>query len=117
MNAIAHQVAEELASEFGAKVIDFKPAVEQDELERLAAFHRKAEARYCQRAADTRRSMKIKEAALKAEEKTELARHKAAMDLISEKRSSNKELGERAIAADERLAAYNRNAVNDLTGE
>ena len=114
---IAHQVAEELAHEFGGKVIDFKPASEPDELERLAAFHRKAESRYRQRAADTRRAMKLKEAELKAEEKTEIARHKAAMELIAEKRASNKELSERAIAADEKLAAYNAAAVDHLTGE
>lgn len=117
MNAIAQQIAEELAHEFGGKVIDFKPASEPDELDRLAAFHRKAEAKYRQRAADTRRAMKLKEAELKSAEKTELARHKSAMELIAEKRASNKEISERAIAADEKLAAYNAAAVDHLTGE
>lgn len=114
MTSIAERVAEDLAAEFGGKVIDFKAESEPDELERLAAFHRKAEARYLQRIADTRRSMKARDAELVAEEKTEIARHKAAMELIAEKRANNKTVGERAIVSDEKLAAYNHAAVSML---
>ena len=120
MNAIAEQVAEELAVEFSGKVIDFKqptPPTPEEEIERLATVHRKAEQKYRQRASDTRRAMKLTEAGFKADEKTEIARHKAAMELIAEKRANNLALSERAIAADERLAAYNRSAVEMLAGE
>lgn len=116
MNVATH-IAEELAAEFGGKVIDFKEPIPESEIERLASFHRRAESRYRQRAADTRRTMKLKEAMFKADEKAEIARHKAAMELIAEQRANNRELGERALAADEKLAAYNRSAVDMLAAE
>jgi hypothetical protein len=91
------------------------PSKPEDDLERLAGYHRQGELKYRQRAADTRRAMKLKEALFKADEKAEVARHKAAMDLIAEQRANNMEIGERNIAADEKLAAYNRSAVDMLS--
>ncbi|MER9355527.1 hypothetical protein NKI61_19855 [Mesorhizobium sp. M0514] len=114
---MANHIAEGLAAEFGGKVIDFKPPNPEEEVERLASVHRQAEGRYRQRAADTRRSMKLKEAGFRVDEKAEIARHKAAMELIAEQRANNREIGERALAADEKLARYNRAAVDLLAAE
>jgi SPX domain protein involved in polyphosphate accumulation len=113
--ALENDFAETLENEM-SKVVNFRPK-QEDELERLAGYHRQGELKYRQRAADTRRSMKLKETMFKVDEKAEIARHKAAMDLIAEQRANNKELSERAIAADEKLAAYNRAAVDMLAAE
>ena len=113
--AVENEIAGDLEKEM-AKVITFRPK-QEDELDRLASYHRQAAVKYTQRVADTRRSMKLKEAMFKADEKTEIARHKQAMELIAEQRANNKEIGERAIAADEKLAAYNRGAVDMLAAE
>lgn len=120
MNAIAaaaldNDFAETLDAEL-SNVIKLRPNPE-DDIERLASYHRQGERKYRQRSADTRRAMKLKEAMFKADEKAELTRHKAAMDLIAEQRANNRELGERAIAADEKLAAYNKSAVDMLAAE
>ncbi len=93
------------------------PARPEDDIDRLAGYHRSRELKYRQHIADTRRSMKLKEAMFAADEKAEIARHKQAMELIAEQRANNREIGERNIAADEKLAAYNANAVADLTKE
>ena len=91
------------------------PAKPEDDLDRLAGYHRQGELKYRQRAADTRRAMKLKEAMFASDEKAEIARHKQAMELIAEQRANNREIGERNIAADEKLAAYNRAAVDMLS--
>lgn len=122
MNAAAvdrrleHGVDAELDAATPSNVVRL-PSNPENDLERLAGYHRQGELKYRQRAADTRRAMKVKEAIFKADEKAEIARHKAAMELIAEQRANNMEIGERNIAADEKLAAYNANAVADLTKE
>jgi hypothetical protein len=93
------------------------PSSPQDDLERLASYHRQGMAKYTQRIADTKRAMRLKEAMFDADDKAEDARHLAAKKLIAEQRANNREIGERNIAADEKLAAYNANAVADLTKE
>ena len=108
--------AETLDAELTSNVVKLRPNPE-DDIERLANYHRQGERKYKQRAADTKRAMRLKEAMFKADEKAEIARHKAAMELIAEQRANNKELSERAIAADEKLAAYNRSAVDMLAAE
>lgn len=120
MNALAaaaldQDFAETLDAEL-SNVVKLRPNPE-DDIERLASYHRQGERKYRQRAADTRRAMKLKEAGFRIDEKAELTRHKQAMELIAEQRANNKELGERAIAADEKLAAYNRGAVAHLEAE
>ena len=120
MNAMAAaaldtELAETLDAEL-SNIIKLRPNPE-DDIERLASYHRQGERKYRQRSADTKRAMRLKEAMFKADEKAEIARHQAAMDLIAEQRANNKELTERSIAADEKLAAYNRAAVDMLVTE
>ena len=119
MNAIAamdKDFAETLDAELTTNVIKLRPNPE-DDIERLANYHRQGERKYRQRIADTRRARKLKDALINADEKAEIARHKAQMELYAEQRANNKELSERAIAADEKLAAYNKSAVANLEAE
>lgn len=116
MAVLEDDLSEAFDANMEPKVVKLRPSPD-DELDRLAGYHRQGELKYRQRAADTRRAMKLKEAMFKADEKTELARHKQAMELIAEQRANNRELGERAIAADEKLAAYNKSAVDMLAAE
>lgn len=121
MNAQAEQrleqdIAASLESDAPSNVVRL-PSSPQDDLERLANYHRQGTLKYSQRIADTRRAMKVKEAMFAADEKAEIARHKAAMELIAEQRANNRAIGERNIAADEKLAAYNRAAVDMLAAE
>lgn len=114
--ALDADFAETLDDELSSNVVKMRPSPD-DELERLAGYHRQGMLKYTQRIADTRRAMKLKEAMFAADEKAEITRHKQAMELIAEQRANNKELSERAIAADEKLAAYNRSAVDMLAAE
>lgn len=109
-------IAASLDTELASNVVRIPPKPE-DDIDRLASYHRQGVAKYSQRIADTRRGMKLKEAMFAADEKAEIARHKAAMELIAEQRANNREIGERNIAADEKLAAYNRAAVDMLAAE
>ncbi len=93
------------------------PAKPEDDIDRLAGYHRSRELKYRQHIADTRRAMRLAEAMFDADDKAEDARHLATKKLIAEQRANNREIGERNIAADEKLAAYNANAVADLTKE
>ena len=110
------EVAASLDTDIASNMVRIPPKPE-DDIDRLASYHRQGVAKYSQRIADTRRGMKLKEAMFAADEKAEIARHKQAMELIAEQRANNREIGERNIAADEKLAAYNANAVADLTKE
>ncbi len=115
MTSISENLAAEMASEFGAKVIDFTKPSSEEKAERLVDLHQKEEALCRQRIVDARRTMRMWEVAFKAEEVNEIARHKAAMEDIARKRAKSLEEGKRKIEADEKLAAYNRSSVDQLT--
>jgi hypothetical protein len=113
MNKLAH--ADFDISDEMAKVIPLKPVPSaRPNAANLADLHRREAARCAQRATDTRRNMKARIAAFKADERAEMARHAEAMAFIADRIAEVKEQGASDIAEDQKLEAYNRVAIEAL---
>lgn len=121
-------ISADLETEFPSAAAPAKRRTPEEQVEHLAAVHRKGEEVYRQRAADTRRNMKVRIAAYKADERAEIARHAEAvvsetarhaeaLTFIAERSAEVKDDGNRDAGHFDRLANYNRNAVADLAAE
>lgn len=113
MNAITqNELADHM--ETNLNVLPFGPMTPQKELDRLASTHRKAVAKYDQRAADTRKEMKATVAQLEADKKAEIKRHQEEMAALSERIADEKAKADSSIEADKKLAASCRAALAAL---
>lgn len=114
MNAIAEAIADDLASEFGGKVIDFTKPSPEAEVERLADAHRRMVAKSSQRIAETRKSLKTRLASLEGDKRSLRAAFDRDTAFICELIAEAKDKAERDTAADRKLVAASRAALDAL---
>ncbi len=113
MNKLAH--ADFDLSDEMAKVVPLKPVPSaRPSANNLADLHRREAARCQQRIADAKRQAKKDAAAFVLARKTAKAVYDAEMLAISEAEAFTRERTAESIAEDERLAKYNRAALDAL---
>lgn len=112
-------VAAELVThlEDDLKVVSFKPVDPETELGRIAKAHRLGVTKYEQRIAETRATMKADVAKLEADRKVEKQRHDAEMAILAERIAEARERADKDMAADQKLAASCRAALDALVRE
>ena len=112
MNALALELVSELDTTL--TVIPFPQADPSSEVERLADIHRKGVTKYQRRIGETKKAMRAAIVALEAERKAEKARHEAEIARLAEAILQARETAARDVAADEKLAAASRAALDML---
>lgn len=112
MNALASSIIADIDAEL-SNVIPIKPG-HRPNADKLADLHRKESHNCQQRIAATKRGLKADLATFAASRKAEKARHDAAMLSLSEDEAWARQRAAEAIAEDERLAKYNRAAIDAL---
>lgn len=112
MNALAQELVSDLDTTL--KVIPFPKADPASEVERLADIHRNGVTKYQRRIGETKKAMRAAVATLEAERKAEKARHDAEMARIAASIVDVREEAARDVAADEKLAAASRAALDML---
>ncbi|WP_127399610.1 hypothetical protein [Mesorhizobium sp. M4A.F.Ca.ET.090.04.2.1] len=95
-------------------VVPFAPLKPETELERLSAAHRKAIAKYDQRAADAQKLLRENLDKIEADRAAELKRHQDEIAALDARRAEELARAEKDIAADQRLSASCRAALAAL---
>jgi hypothetical protein len=111
--AALQEIAESLNAALESNVVPFAPRPET-ELERIAAAHRKAIAKYEQRAADALKHLAGNLEKLDADLAAEMKRHEDEMAALGRRRADELARAEKDIDADKRLAASCRAALTAL---
>lgn len=114
-DAMAEAVADEI--ETGLRTVQFDLQEPNTEAEQLIEVHRGRMARHDQRMADTRKSVKERVAQLDALKKALRAKFNAELAVIEESITSAKEKAARDIAANKRMAAASKAALDVLTAD
>lgn len=118
MNASRHadfDIAPQLAADFPPNVVKLKPVPPaRPNADRLADLHRREGLACSQRIADAKRQGKKDDAAFILARKTAKATYDAELLVISEAEAFSRERRAESIAEDERLARYNKAALDGL---
>jgi len=110
--AALKEIAEHLNE--ALNVVPFTPLQPQTELDRISSAHRRAVAKYEQRAADTQKQLAENLGKLEADRAAEMKRHEAEMAALDVRIAEEMQRAQKDIAADQRLAASCRAALAAL---
>jgi hypothetical protein len=111
--AALQEIADSLNAALESNVVPFAPRPDT-ELERIAAVHRKAIAKYEQRAADTLKLLTGNLDKLDADRAAEMKRHQDELAALDKRRAEEMARAEKDILADQKLAASCRAALAEL---
>lgn len=84
-------------------------------VEKMGDMHRRIAAKYEQRIANTRKGCRATVASLEGQMKAEEERHAASMAILVERILETKERAEQEIAADRKIVAASKAAIDALT--